>query len=77
MSDLDQLLGQVGPPPPPSQVRSAVPCGVTTDVAGREWVCVAPVHDTGSQRSSQRDARGYTPRAERHWFVRRYPATDH
>jgi hypothetical protein len=59
------------------ELAAADRCGVTRLLNGHEWVCVAAVHDTPKQRSSLPDARGYWPRSERHYMVRRYPGTDH
>jgi hypothetical protein len=60
--------------PLPAAVAS---CGVTIRSPHYEWVCVNPVHDDPHQRSRQPDRRGYPPRSERHWFVRKWPGTDH
>lgn len=56
-------------------------CGVTRLVAGKEWICVAKVHDDPprpghGQRSAQSQL-GYYPRSERHYFRRRWPDTNH
>lgn len=52
------------------------PCGITRHSPSYEWICVASVHDDGN-RSHRRDQRGYIPKSERHWFVRRYPESEH
>lgn len=57
-------------------------CGVEQTINGRVWVCVKPVHDDPpqpghGQRSEQPTAYGYAPKSRRHYFVRKWPGTDH
>lgn len=59
-----------------SEPEVRVPCGVTRTTGRYVWVCVAPVHDTEKQRSSQLDSRGNPARSERHLFVRLHPWRD-
>ena len=51
-------------------------CRVTTTVAGKEFICLLPVHDDG-KKADQNDSRGRPARWRKHHFVRRYPYSDH
>lgn len=56
-------------------------CGVQRVIEGKVWVCVRYVHDDPPQarhgQRSQQQQHGYYPRSERHYYVRRYPGTEH
>ena len=60
-------------------------CGITTtSPAGVEYVCLEAPHDPHSQRAgkpipygSGPARRGQAAKADRHWFVRRYPHRPH
>lgn len=45
-------------------------------INGKEWVCIAAAHDDpprpGHGQRSMQWYRGYPPKSERHWFVRRW-----
>jgi hypothetical protein len=60
------------PTSPASCAPQAPLCGVTRRTGRIEWVCVRPVHDTGSKNRG-RQVTGYYPQSERHYFVRKYP----
>jgi hypothetical protein len=46
--------------------------GVTRRTGNVEWVCVRPVHDTGSKNRG-RQITGHYPQSERHYFVNARP----
>lgn len=49
-------------------------CGVTVfSPSGREWVCILKVHAKIYQRRNGALSFDNNPRADRHWFVNRWP----
>lgn len=57
-------------------IRATLPgvCGISHSTGSVEWICIKPVHDGEKQRSQRPSSLGYYPKAERHYFVRKYPA---
>lgn len=52
-------------------------CGVTRRIGNTDWICVLPPHATIYQRRTRPGvAYGNNPRADRHYFVNRYPNRD-
>lgn len=71
-ADVIPAEAAAAPPTPPFVAEPDEPlCGITRSTGRIEWVCVRPVHDTGSKNRGQQIS-GYYPQSERHHFVPKY-----
>lgn len=63
--------------PPHPAIGDPLRCGARVWIHGHEWICIRHVHMDENDRHRSIQPHPYYPQSERHYYVRRYPDTDH